>query len=537
MAPVGTGCRRALRKGLVLLGGAGCAVLVWGAAAVHGHPVYVGGEDNGVAILSHANTDFKAVAGSTEGGKVRSYLDFETHGDLDAKGAMRHQGKDVATADEVADVERKAANATESLAATVQAQAKATGDGIARLNVSAAAAEAKIGTLETEMDAAEAKIETLETEKDAAESRIGTLETEMDAAEAKIGTLETDMDAAEAKIGTLEDLAAKVAALEALVERSKPPDCLANVIDKDLVAVDGTFTCIQKNLWVGANVNRNGLTLEGFGMYAQTSKVERFSVVEGGKIYFGAMKNWGSPTSSLMVYDPSTNSLTALTPYTGNVADFVPVGHGGHIYITGGYNGQSTSYNSVARYNIATDTWDSAASLGQPRREHGAGVLDGKVYVVSGNNGIYGISASVEVYDSNSNRWSGVASIPEGRNKYGVQGVNGKLYVVGGYGGKKLYVYDPIANRWTESSQLTSAGWSTEAVYPGIGAFGNDLIVSYAYQGNRFVAFDTGTNSWRDLPSDASCGSGGTLLTLGPKILMYKSGSVADICYLDTRLL
>ena len=223
MAPVGAGCRRALRKVLVSLGGVGCAVLVWGTEAVHGHPVYVGGEDNGVAILSHANTDFKAVGGSTAGGKVRSYLDFEAHGDLDAKGAMRHQGKDVATADDVADVERKAANATESLAASVQAHAKATGDGIARLNDSAVAAEAKIGTLETEMDAAEAKIGTLETEMDAAEVKIGTLESEMDTAETKIHILQGGVNAADSQILAL---AANVTDLQwDLYFAKTPPSC------------------------------------------------------------------------------------------------------------------------------------------------------------------------------------------------------------------------------------------------------------------------------------------------------------------------
>ena len=79
------------------------------ARGTYAHPVYAGGKDNGVHILSHANTDFRAVDGAPPGGKVRTYQDFEAHGDLDAKAALTHQGVPVATIDDLADLATKVA--------------------------------------------------------------------------------------------------------------------------------------------------------------------------------------------------------------------------------------------------------------------------------------------------------------------------------------------------------------------------------------------------------------------------------------------
>ena len=89
------------------------------ASGTYAHPVYAGGKDNGVHILSHANTDFRAVDGAPPGGKVRTYQDFEAHGDLDAKAALTHKGKPVATVDDVADVKSSAAEAAGALEAAV----------------------------------------------------------------------------------------------------------------------------------------------------------------------------------------------------------------------------------------------------------------------------------------------------------------------------------------------------------------------------------------------------------------------------------
>jgi len=123
----------------------------WGADA---HPVYVGGEDNGVAILSHGNTDFKAVAGSSAGGKVRSYLDFEAHGDLDAKGALTYQGKDVATVDKVEELEAVVATLREDLSAEQAVVATLRGE----LTVE----QAKATTLRGDLTVAQANVVTLQ---------------------------------------------------------------------------------------------------------------------------------------------------------------------------------------------------------------------------------------------------------------------------------------------------------------------------------------------------------------------------------------
>jgi len=120
----------AVRRVLLSLGLA-LPVIFCSLEAVYGHPIYAGGKDNGVRILSHANTDFKAVDGAAEGGKVRTYMPLEAHGGLEAKGTLTKDGKDVALAEDVSTAEgriRVAEGEISSLNASVaSAERKAAG--------------------------------------------------------------------------------------------------------------------------------------------------------------------------------------------------------------------------------------------------------------------------------------------------------------------------------------------------------------------------------------------------------------------------
>ena len=147
----------------------------WGADA---HPVYVGGEDNGVEILSHANTDFKAVAGSSAGGKVRSYLDFEAHGDLDAKGALTYQGKDVATVDKVEELEAVVATLREDLNAE----------------------QAVVATLREDLGAEQAVVATLREDLGAEQAVVATLRGDLTVAQANVATLQGDVKSLKANV-------------------------------------------------------------------------------------------------------------------------------------------------------------------------------------------------------------------------------------------------------------------------------------------------------------------------------------------------
>ena len=135
---------------MLVLGGA-----VGGARA---HPVYAGGEDNGVRIMSHANTDFHSVDGAPAGGKVRTYQDFEAHGNFDAKAALTHKGKGVATVDDVAAAKSSAAEATGALEAVVEALAAK----VAALQANVTAEKAKVAALEADNTAEKAKVAALE---------------------------------------------------------------------------------------------------------------------------------------------------------------------------------------------------------------------------------------------------------------------------------------------------------------------------------------------------------------------------------------
>jgi surface protein len=193
----------------------GACVLVGGGSVggAHAHPVYAGGEDNGVRIMSHANTDFHAVDGAPAGGKVRTYQDFEAHGDLDAKGALTHKGKDVATVDDVV-----------TLAATV---------------------EALVGT-------------------------VAALQADLTAEQAETTALQADLTAEQAKTTALPaDVTAEQAKTTAL-QATAPPACNAERT-RDVVysAASAGLVCVCLPGWTGSDCADAGTPLKKFADLAE----------------------------------------------------------------------------------------------------------------------------------------------------------------------------------------------------------------------------------------------------------------------------
>jgi N-acetylneuraminic acid mutarotase len=128
----------------------------------------------------------------------------------------------------------------------------------------------------------------------------------------------------------------------------------------------------------------------------------------------------------------------------------------GSIYMIGGGCPSHAygAYSEVRRYDPATDTWSTVASMNEPRRGVAAVTLDDKVYAIGG--GPYGgTSETVEVYDPNVGHWTYVSSMFIARSRHGACEHGGKIYVFGGITPKGLTnsieIYDPNLNQWSIS--------------------------------------------------------------------------------------
>jgi kelch-like protein 18 len=135
--------------------------------------------------------------------------------------------------------------------------------------------------------------------------------------------------------------------------------------------------------------------------------------------------------------------------------------------VCGGYDG-ITSLSTVERYDVKTDQWKKVAPMMRYRSAGGVSALRGFVYgenhsvtrlethfpftsALGGHDGL-SIFDSVERYDPASDTWTKVKSMLSRRCRLGVATLNGKLYACGGYDGssflKSVECYDPNSDSW-----------------------------------------------------------------------------------------
>jgi N-acetylneuraminic acid mutarotase len=160
----------------------------------------------------------------------------------------------------------------------------------------------------------------------------------------------------------------------------------------------------------------------------------------------------GTPTRTLFVYDPLTNTWSKKADMPQVSAGGVQGVIGSRLYVYADAGGDSPGFY---RYNPATDTW---ATLTPPPGRHWGGVggvIDGKFYLAAGvMDGISTTNMTVHIYDPSRGMWTtGATMPPPAANNVSGAVLKGKLYVVSGatvMGGLTASVraYDPATDTW-----------------------------------------------------------------------------------------
>lgn len=113
--------------------------------------------------------------------------------------------------------------------------------------------------------------------------------------------------------------------------------------------------------------------------------------------------------------------------------------------------------SSVDMYDPSSNTWSQLTPLNTPRMYHSAVELNGSVYVIGGHSGITRLT-SVEC-NHGLGQWMYIAPLPVPRSVMGATVFTGGIYVAGGYNGEAhvntVYYYNPTANDWTECQPMT----------------------------------------------------------------------------------
>jgi hypothetical protein len=201
---------------------------------------------------------------------------------------------------------------------------------------------------------------------------------------------------------------------------------------------------------------------------------------------FGGVDN-GAITNAVNRMDLSTGvwEPRAAMPTIGGEAPTCALdATAGVVYCTDGTNG-----SGFFSYDIATDTWNTLASIPESDTYGSAsGAFNGKVFVAGGTGGI---TNAVWVYDIGLNSWSPGTAAPALFLLAGYQQVGQFLYVVGGF--------DPtfVNNATTWRLDMSSA--------PGVWDVGPAFTPQRADFG---LAYDAGTNKLYalagDLPNDGN---------------------------------
>jgi N-acetylneuraminic acid mutarotase len=155
-------------------------------------------------------------------------------------------------------------------------------------------------------------------------------------------------------------------------------------------------------------------------------------------------------TDKFIVYDIETNKWTELAPRPAKAHGYQIAAYGNYVYAFGGfayaeeYKPKWKSLDTIDRYDIKNNKWETVAKLANPRSSNVAVTIDGKVYLAGGWNSTPKFANdfdgtflnSVEVFDLKSEKIE-VASYklpnPLRRALTGIE-YNGKILLVGGLG-------------------------------------------------------------------------------------------------------
>lgn len=249
---------------------------------------------------------------------------------------------------------------------------------------------------------------------------------------------------------------------------------------------------------------------------APIALAEAQSVAADGKLYVFGGYNVTTPdyqpTSAAEAFDPSTNTWTTLAPMPAAETHMGVATDGQFIYVAGGYTfDPRTTYQTFStanafRYDIASNTWSTMASLPAARGAGALAYLDGQLHFVGGVN--INRAGQTEHWVLNLNdpnaQWTDSTPLPLSANHTSVVVLNGKIYLVGGQSTSddsstisSLLSWDPadpghwttLANMPIKRSHAVVVVIDGRIVVAG-GTTGNDVPL------NSVIVYSPDTNAW-----------------------------------------
>lgn len=263
-----------------------------------------------------------------------------------------------------------------------------------------------------------------------------------------------------------------------------------------------------------------------------------------------------TPTKRASVYDPATNTWTAIAnlPHTPNGSGFGGVTHEGlttdgtDIYFAGGYtsNADGTSQlfgtTQAWKYNVATNTYTALPDLPEALAAGQLQYLNGKIHYMGGANlsrADVGVHYALDLNDTAAG-WKALAPLLNPRNHPGSAVYGGKIYFIGGAHHQDTYTvtqktveaYDENTNTWTKLADMPVA---RDHISSAVVVTGDRILVlggetSHNVKSKLVSAYSPATNTWAELTPLPVTKSAGVAAVLNGNI-HYTGGNFSKINY------
>lgn len=233
-----------------------------------------------------------------------------------------------------------------------------------------------------------------------------------------------------------------------------------------------------------------------------------------------------------------------LAPMPIAVQEIYPAVHNGNIYVAGGLSdalpeSAQQMTDAVQRYNPASNSWQLAPALPEPRHHAYLLSVDNKLFLFGGfiiaDGGRWSASADVLLLDEEAQQWRKVALLPKPLTETVAVVLNGKVHLASGrspVGADNAqwrdqadvnwhWVFDPHSLSVTEAAPLPLAFNSAT----GVVLNGQFYVVGGRQVGGANLAqlqrFDAATNSWQPLSAMPQAQGGLAAAVLGDDLLVF----------------
>lgn len=129
------------------------------------------------------------------------------------------------------------------------------------------------------------------------------------------------------------------------------------------------------------------------------------------------------------------------------------VAYDGRVFVIGGLSADGIPLSSVLVYDPSSDSWNTATSLPSARSNAAAAVFDDRIILAGGRGADGQTLQSTLAFDATSEQWTPVGDLPDDREGLALAATSTMLFAIGGsnQGAQILNTvasYDPSGNQW-----------------------------------------------------------------------------------------